>query len=84
MKPSNGILAEVNSHDFDSLRWLTGSDAARVYAEAANFKCPARETVTRLLRQRPSPPSASKAAPLARSTAPAPPLRLRRPGGNPL
>ncbi len=36
---SNGILAEVNSHDFDSVRWLVGSDICRVYAEAANFKC---------------------------------------------
>jgi myo-inositol 2-dehydrogenase/D-chiro-inositol 1-dehydrogenase/scyllo-inositol 2-dehydrogenase (NAD+) len=40
VKTSNGILAEVNSHDFDSLRWLAGSDIRRVYAEAANFKCP--------------------------------------------
>jgi predicted dehydrogenase len=37
---SNGIIAEVNSHDLDSVRWLAGSDVARVYAEAANFKCP--------------------------------------------
>lgn len=37
---SNGIIAEVNSHDLDSLRWLTGSDPVRVYAEAGNFKCP--------------------------------------------
>jgi myo-inositol 2-dehydrogenase/D-chiro-inositol 1-dehydrogenase/scyllo-inositol 2-dehydrogenase (NAD+) len=36
---SNGILAEVNSHDFDSVRWLAGSDVVRVYAEADNFKC---------------------------------------------
>lgn len=35
---SNGMLAEVNSHDFDAARWLMGSDLARVYAEAANFK----------------------------------------------
>jgi myo-inositol 2-dehydrogenase/D-chiro-inositol 1-dehydrogenase/scyllo-inositol 2-dehydrogenase (NAD+) len=40
LKRSNGILAEVNSHDFDSVRWLAGSDVARVYAEAGNFKCP--------------------------------------------
>ncbi|MFB3879799.1 MAG: Gfo/Idh/MocA family oxidoreductase [Armatimonadota bacterium] len=37
---SNGVLAEVNSHDFDSLRWLVGSEIERVYSEAANFKCP--------------------------------------------
>ena len=36
---SNGILAEVNSHDFDSVQWLAGSDITRVYAEAGNFKC---------------------------------------------
>jgi myo-inositol 2-dehydrogenase/D-chiro-inositol 1-dehydrogenase/scyllo-inositol 2-dehydrogenase (NAD+) len=37
---SNGIIAEVNSHDLDSLRWLTGSEPVRVYAEGGNFKCP--------------------------------------------
>ena len=37
---TGGILAEVNSHDFDSVRWLGGGDICRVYAEAANFKCP--------------------------------------------
>jgi len=37
---SNGILAEVNSHDFDSLRWFVGSEVCRVYADGANFKCP--------------------------------------------
>ncbi len=36
---SNGILAEVNSHDFDSIRWLADSEFVRVYAEAENFKC---------------------------------------------
>lgn len=40
LKKSNGIIAEVNSHDMDSLRWFTGSEATKVYAEAANFKCP--------------------------------------------
>ncbi len=37
---SNGILAEVNSHDFDSVRWFAGSEVCRVYADGANFKCP--------------------------------------------
>ena len=37
---SNGILAEVNSHDFDSVRWFAGSEIVRVYADGANFKCP--------------------------------------------
>ena len=39
LKKSNGIVAEVNSHDIDSMLWLTGRSIRRVYAEAANFKC---------------------------------------------
>ena len=35
---SNGILAEVNSHDWDCTRWLMGSDPERVYTEVVNFK----------------------------------------------
>jgi len=35
---SNGMLAEVNSHDWDTLRWLAGADYERVYAEVSNFK----------------------------------------------
>lgn len=35
---SNGMLGEVNSHDFDSTRWLAGSEYKRVYAEAVNRK----------------------------------------------
>jgi myo-inositol 2-dehydrogenase/D-chiro-inositol 1-dehydrogenase/scyllo-inositol 2-dehydrogenase (NAD+) len=41
-KLSNGMLAEVNSHDWDCVRWLTGSDPARVHVETANFKGSAR------------------------------------------
>jgi len=37
---SNGLLAEVNSHDFDSIRWLIGSNFKQVYALADNFKLP--------------------------------------------
>jgi len=41
---SNGIIAEVNSHDIDSVLWLTEDRIARLYAEAHNFKVPeARE-----------------------------------------
>jgi len=40
LKKSNGLLAEVNSHDFDSIRWLIGSDFKQVYALADNFKLP--------------------------------------------
>jgi scyllo-inositol 2-dehydrogenase (NAD+) len=39
---SNGMLAEVNSHDFDAVRWLAGSDIVRIYAETANRKGTAR------------------------------------------
>lgn len=35
---SNGLLGEVNSHDFDSTRWLSGGEYKRVYAEAVNRK----------------------------------------------
>ena len=38
-RTSNGMLAEVNSHDFDSMRWLMSSEVARIYAEGATFKC---------------------------------------------
>jgi len=39
-RTSIGMLAEVNSHDFDSLRWLMGSEFVRVYAEVGALKCP--------------------------------------------
>jgi len=38
LQRSNGMLAEVTSHDFDSVRWLAGSDLERVYAEVSNRK----------------------------------------------
>ena len=38
LQRSNGLLAEVTSHDFDCVRWLVGSDLARVYAEVSNRK----------------------------------------------
>jgi myo-inositol 2-dehydrogenase/D-chiro-inositol 1-dehydrogenase/scyllo-inositol 2-dehydrogenase (NAD+) len=37
---SNGLLAEICSHDFDSVRWFSGSEYRRVYAEAVNRKTP--------------------------------------------
>ena len=40
LSKSNGLLAEVNSHDFDSIRWLVGSNFKQVYALADNFKLP--------------------------------------------
>jgi len=40
IKKSNGPLAEVNSHDIDTLRWFTGSEFRDVYAIAGNYRCP--------------------------------------------
>jgi len=42
LERSNGMLAEVNSHDFDCVAWLAGSAIERVYAETANIKGAAR------------------------------------------
>ncbi len=42
LKTSNGNLAEVNSHDLDTSRWLSGSTPLRMYVEVANFKGPER------------------------------------------
>ena len=42
LRTSNGMLAEVNSHDWDCIRWLMSSNPERVYAEVANFKGEAR------------------------------------------
>jgi myo-inositol 2-dehydrogenase/D-chiro-inositol 1-dehydrogenase/scyllo-inositol 2-dehydrogenase (NAD+) len=41
IRKSNGPLAEVNSHDIDTLRWFTGSEAASLYAMAGNYRCEA-------------------------------------------
>lgn len=38
LKTSNGMLAEVNSHDWDCIRWLMASNLARMYVEVANMK----------------------------------------------
>jgi predicted dehydrogenase len=37
---SNGMLAEVNSHDFDTVRWLMDSEIRSVFARAAALKAP--------------------------------------------
>ena len=37
---SNGPLAEVNSHDIDTLRWFTGSEFQSVYAIGGNYRSP--------------------------------------------
>ncbi len=42
---SNGPLAEVSSHDIDTIRWFTGSEVSSLYALAGNYRCPeARES----------------------------------------
>lgn len=40
--PSSGLgmLAEVNSHDFDTVRWLGGGEVVSVYARAGAMKAP--------------------------------------------
>jgi predicted dehydrogenase len=38
LKTSNGMLAEVNSHDWDTVRWLVHSNPQLVYAQVSNFK----------------------------------------------
>jgi len=38
LNTSNGMLAEVNSHDWDCVRWLMNSNPERVYVEIANKK----------------------------------------------
>jgi predicted dehydrogenase len=40
MAQSNGPLAEVNSHDIDTVRWFADDDVAEVYAMAGNFRSP--------------------------------------------
>ncbi len=42
LRLSNGMLAEVNSHDWDCIRWLMSSNPQRVYVEVANLKGEAR------------------------------------------
>jgi myo-inositol 2-dehydrogenase/D-chiro-inositol 1-dehydrogenase/scyllo-inositol 2-dehydrogenase (NAD+) len=39
-RTSNGMLAEVNSHDFDSVRWLMDAEIVSVFARAAALKVP--------------------------------------------
>ena len=44
IQKSNGPLAEVSSHDIDTLHWYAGSYIKEVYAIAGNYRCPdARE-----------------------------------------
>ncbi|MCU0978146.1 MAG: Gfo/Idh/MocA family oxidoreductase [Pirellulaceae bacterium] len=40
IRTSLGPLAEVNSHDIDSVRWFTGSEFEEVYAIGGNYRSP--------------------------------------------
>ena len=40
IRRSNGPLSEVNSHDIDTVRWLSGSEFEEVYALAGNYRSP--------------------------------------------
>ena len=40
IRTSNGPLSEVNSHDIDTVRWLSGSEFEEVYAIAGNYRSP--------------------------------------------
>ena len=40
LRKSNGPLAEVNSHDIDTVRWLAGGDITEIYAIAGNYRTP--------------------------------------------
>jgi len=46
LRTSNGMLAEVNSHCWDTTRWLMGSNYQRVYVETANFTGAANQVDT--------------------------------------
>jgi predicted dehydrogenase len=38
IRTSNGMLAEVNSHDLDTVSWFAGSDPVDISVRVANFK----------------------------------------------
>jgi myo-inositol 2-dehydrogenase/D-chiro-inositol 1-dehydrogenase/scyllo-inositol 2-dehydrogenase (NAD+) len=40
IRKSNGPLSEVNSHDIDTVRWLSGSEFEEVFAIAGNYRSP--------------------------------------------
>lgn len=40
IRQSNGILAEICSHDIDAARWYAGSEIDRLYAVAGNYRNP--------------------------------------------
>ncbi len=38
LEKSNGVLAEIGSHDVDTVRWFSGSEFESLYAIGGNFK----------------------------------------------
>jgi myo-inositol 2-dehydrogenase/D-chiro-inositol 1-dehydrogenase/scyllo-inositol 2-dehydrogenase (NAD+) len=44
IKASNGPLAEVNSHDIDTLRWFSGGEYSVIFAIGGNFRSPEAKT----------------------------------------
>lgn len=40
VRRSYGPIGEVNSHDFDTLRWYAGSEVRRIHAVGSNFRSP--------------------------------------------
>jgi predicted dehydrogenase len=46
IRTSNGMLAEVNSHDLDTISWFAGSEPLDVHARVANFKGASRGVTT--------------------------------------
>lgn len=40
IRNSSGPIGEVNSHDFDTLRWLTESEVSSIHAVGGNYRSP--------------------------------------------
>ena len=40
IRKSSGLIADVNGHDIDTLRWFTESEFATIYAVGGNYRCP--------------------------------------------
>lgn len=38
IRTSNGMIAEVNSHDLDTASWFTGSQPVEIHVQVSNFK----------------------------------------------
>ena len=79
IRKSNGPLSEVNSHDIDTVRWLSGSEFDEVYAIAGNYRSPdAREQYPGFLRQRHSLGAAAQRHAGLHLRSPGSAVRLRR------